>query len=106
MKHKPLRFESETLKRLTRDPEFAQSFFEDLRAKPVALQLKFIRRLRGVAQHDLAQALHLKQAFISKLESNKKGHRLKTYEQIAAYLKGNLVFLPKYAKIVVSKQAA
>ena len=106
MKHNTSPFESDTLKKLTKDPEFAQAFFEELYGKPVALQLKFIRRLQGVNQHDLAQALKMKQAFISKLEANKQNHRLKTYEQIAGYLKGKLVFLPENAKIVFDKKAA
>ena len=90
-------------KRIERDPEFAEAYFEELLDKPVAIQAALLRRLYGVSQVKLAERLHVKQAYISKLEQVGSDHLVGAYEKIAKALNGRFGFLPPGAKIVLPK---
>ena len=46
-------------KRIERDTEFAEAYFEELLDKPVAIQAALLRRLYGVSQVKLAGRLHV-----------------------------------------------
>lgn len=87
-------------KRIEEDPEFAEVYFEELSERPLSIQLAIFRRLKGVSQVKLASKLHMRQAFISKLEKVDSNHLLRHYEKLAKMLHGRLAIIPEGAKLV------
>ncbi|MBI5244030.1 MAG: hypothetical protein HY922_10200 [Elusimicrobia bacterium] len=43
-------FDRDVVKRLKKDPEYAEAYFEELAKAPLPLQLAILRRLHGVTQ--------------------------------------------------------
>lgn len=88
------------VKRLKVDPEYAQSYFEEMAKVPLPLQLALLRRLNGFTQENMASRLHVKQAYISKLEKPGSDHLFSNYEKAARMLHGHLAIIPDGAKVV------
>ena len=93
-------FDRDIEKRLKNDPEYAEPYLEELAKAPLPLQLAILRRLRGVTQAKMAARLHVKQAYISKLEKPGSDHLLSNYERAARMLNGHLVIIPNGARLV------
>lgn len=93
-------FDHDVVKRLKEDPEYAESYFEEMAKAPLPLQLALFRRLKGVTQEKMAAKLHVKQAYISKLEKPGTDHLFSTYEKAARMLNGRLAIIPHGAKVV------
>ncbi|MBI1979362.1 MAG: helix-turn-helix transcriptional regulator [Elusimicrobia bacterium] len=93
----------DTLKRIEEDPEFAEAYFEELRSSPIPVQLALLRRLKGIPQVEVAAKLHLKQAFISKLEKPESDHRISIVSKVAKALNGELVILPPGARVIFAR---
>jgi len=93
-------FDRDVFKRIKADPEYAEAYFEELAKAPLPLQLAILRRLSGVTQEKLAAKLHVKQAYISKLEKAGSDHLFSNYERAARMLHGHLAIIPKGAKVV------
>lgn len=93
-------FDRDVEKRLKNDPEYAESYMEELAKAPLPLQLAILRRLRGVTQAKMAAKLHVKQAYISKLEKPGSDHLLSNYAKAARMLNGHLAIIPNDARLV------
>jgi DNA-binding XRE family transcriptional regulator len=93
-------FDRDVVKRLKTDPEYAEAYYEELAKAPLPLQLAILRRLHGVTQEKMAAKLHVKQAYISKLEKPGTDHLFSNYEKAARMLHGHLMIIPDGAKVV------
>lgn len=93
-------FDRDVIKRLKKDPEYAETYFEELAKAPLPLQLSILRRLKGVTQEKMADRLHVKQAYISKLEKPGSDHLFSSYEKAAKMLHGRLAIIPEGARVV------
>ena len=92
-------FDRDVVKHLG-DPEYAEAYFEELAKAPLSLQLAILRRLKGVTQVRMAAKMHVKQAYISKLEKAGSDHLLSNFEKAAKFLHGRLAIIPEGAKVV------
>ncbi len=95
-------FEKDTWKRLKEDPALAESFFEELIERPLAVQVSMLRRMRGISQIKLAAEMHITQSYLSKLEKEDSDHLIGIYEKLAKRLKGKLAIIPEGARIITS----
>jgi DNA-binding XRE family transcriptional regulator len=93
-------FDRDVVQRLKEDPVYAEAYFEELAKAPLPLQLSILRRLNGVTQEKMAAKLHVKQAYISKLEKPGSDHLFSNYERAARMLHGRLAIIPDGAKVV------
>lgn len=93
-------FDRDVVNRLKEDPEYAESYFEEMAKAPLPLQLALLRRLKGVTQEKMAAKLHVKQAYISKLEKPGSDHLFSNYEKAARMLHGHLAIIPDGARVV------
>lgn len=93
-------FDRDVVKRLREDPNYAESYFEEMAKAPLPLQLALLRRLKGVTQEKMAAKLHVKQAYISKLEKPGTDHLFSNYEKAARMLNGHLAIIPEGARVV------
>ena len=93
-------FDRDVVKRLKSDPGYAEAYFEELAKTPLPLQLGVLRRLSGVTQEKMASKLHVKQAYISKLEKPGSDHLFSNYEKAARILHGHLAIIPNGARVV------
>lgn len=99
-------FDRDVIKRLKKDPEYAEAYFEEMAKAPLPLQLAVLRRLNGVTQEKMAAKLHVKQAYISKLEKPGSDHLFSNYEKAARMLHGRLTIIPDGAKVVFAQTTA
>jgi len=90
----------DTLKMIQNDPESAEAYFEELRASSIPVQLAILRRLSGIPQSKIASKLHINQAFVSKIEKPNSDHLISLISRVARALNGQLVVLPKAARVV------
>lgn len=93
-------FDRDVEKRLKADPEYAEAYFAELAQAPLPLQLAIMRRLRGLTQEKMAAKLHVKQAYISKLEKMGSDHLVSNYERAARMLHGHLAIIPDGSRVV------
>jgi len=93
-------FDRDVENRLKADPQYAEAYFAELAQAPLPLQLAIMRRLRGVTQEKMAAKLHVKQAYVSKLEKMGSDHLVSTYERAARMLHGHLAIIPDGARVV------
>lgn len=93
-------FDRDVERRLRKDPEYAEAYLEELANAPLPLQLAILRRLRGVTQEKMATRLHVKQAYISKLEKPGSDHLLSNYQKAARILNGHLAIIPDGARVL------
>jgi len=92
------------LTRIEKDSVFAAAYYEELAAHPLSLQLAILRRLRGITQNKMATKLHVKQAYISKLEKPGSDHLVSNYEKAARFLHGRLAIIPDDARVVSNQK--
>ncbi|OGR86926.1 MAG: hypothetical protein A3A86_06570 [Elusimicrobia bacterium RIFCSPLOWO2_01_FULL_60_11] len=93
-------FDRDVVKHLKRDPEYAAAYLEELAKAPLPLQLAILRRIRGFTQEKMAAGLHVKQAYISKLEKLGSNHLVRNYEKAARMLHGRIAIIPEGMKLV------
>lgn len=96
------------------DPLFQREGSDDSIGKRIAFNVKRIRKLKGLTQLELAEAMGVKQPFIARIESGKNNISVKKLEQIAEVFKIDpvLILRPIYeegtpreiAKLVVDTQ--
>mgnify|MGYP001561038660 CR=1 FL=1 len=96
-------FDRDVIKRLKEDPEYAEAYFEEMSKIPLPLQLAVLRRLNGVTQEKMAAKLHVKQAYISKLEKPGSDHLFSNYDKAARMLHGRLAIIPSGARVVFAQ---
>jgi hypothetical protein len=95
-------FEKDTIHRIFQDSAFAEVFLEELMGRPLAVQASFFRRLKGLTQKDLAEAMKINQGFLSRLENPQIDHLVSIYARYAKAIKARLAFLPEGARVVFS----
>ena len=93
-------FDQDVVKHLKKDPEYAAAYLEELGKAPMSLQLAILRRIRGFTQEKMAATLHVKQAYISKLEKPGSDHLISNYARAARMLHGHLAIIPEGMKLV------
>lgn len=71
-----------------------EEFLEAFRDASLPVQMAMLRQHYGISQSELANALHVKQAYFSRLEHEEKDHLVSQYSQIATTLRARLVFVP------------
>lgn len=79
-----------------------QNLLDAMRELSLPLQLAFYRRYHKITQGELAEALDLKQAYLSRLEEDPSEHLLSHYVRIAKELGARLAVLPPGARIVLA----
>jgi len=73
---------------------FSEGFLEALREASLPLQMAMLRRHYNIPQLELANELHVKQAYLSRLEREGTDHLVGQYLQAAEKLKARLVLVP------------
>jgi hypothetical protein len=92
--------DKDAAKWIKEDAGFAADYFEALAERPLPVQLATLRRLCGITQDKMAARLHVRQAYVSKLEKLGSDHLVSNYEKAARFLHGRLAIIPEGGKIV------
>jgi len=97
-------FDKDVRKAIESDPEYAMEYFEELKIRPLPVQLTLLRKFLGLTQEDLAKALGLKQTHISRLEKVDSDHLLSLYRRAAKKLGAHLAIVPNDMVLISKKQ--
>ena len=97
-------FDKDVRKAIESDPEYAMEYCEELKTRPLPVQLALLRKFLGMTQEALAKAVGLKQTHISRLEKVGSNHLLSLYKKAAEKLGAHLVIVPNNMVLVPKKQ--
>lgn len=99
-----LEFDKDVRKAIESDPEYAVEYFEELRSRPLPVQLALLRKFLGMTQEQLAKALGLKQTHVSRLEKAGSDHLLSMYQKAAKKLGAHLAIVPDDMVLISKRQ--